>query len=474
MPKAPTPHNSAPASPLDEFQWTVQPAAEQTVQDVLEDAASRSPFLTTLRRRMKEETGTRLFDWVDHLVVPDAGGLRERLRNAGFIGRYAAGAGESFVHEEGIFPAVVPTHSGTTKVFIKVDSVVDFLVANQIAHEAPIEGHPLAPVRRCRVSVENDVEVWVIERHGYRGFDVPSISAEQALAVPRHQEAFRRRRRAFASEIDAFAYAHMLVDAAIADLGVDRACDQFFAAEREYWQRRNRAAQVQKARQDRLGLGWANHDHHTYRSSREHFAAMIGVFEKLGFRCRERFYAGRDAGWGAQVLEQPMAGVVIFADVDLSPEELVEDFSHKGLAPRKALGTVGLWCALHGEALLEAGMHHLECQFDFEALKAQLESQEGVKVMKPFTNFPHLRQAFTEGEVWPVRPERVERLLSAGRITPEQAKQFVEKGALGSHLENLERNQGFKGFNQTGISEIIARTDPRAQLMSHATHAASH
>jgi len=56
----------------------------------------------------------------------------------------------------------------------------------------------------------------------------------------------------------------------------------------------------------------------------------------------------------------------------MSPEELVEDFSHKGLAPRKALGTVGLWCALHGEAFLEAGMHHLECQFDFEALKAQL------------------------------------------------------------------------------------------------------
>ena len=60
-----------------------------------------------------------------------------------------------------------------------------------------------------------------------------------------------------------------------------------------------------------------------------------------------------------------------------------------------------------------------------------------------------------------MRPERIERLLSAGRITAEQAKQFGEKGALGSHLENLERNQGFKGFNQTGISEIITRTDPR-------------
>jgi hypothetical protein len=32
---------------------------------------------------------------------------------------------------------------------------------------------------------------------------------------------------------------------------------------------------------------------------------------------------------------------------------------------------------------------------------------------------------------------------------------------LGSHLEILERNDGYKGFNQTGVSDIIARTDPR-------------
>jgi hypothetical protein len=271
------------------------------------------------------------------------------------------------------------------------------------------------------VSSENDVEVWVVERHGHRGFDVVPDAAEKASLVLKHAEAFRLRRRSFADDAEGFAHANELIDAAVGDLGVHRACDLFFAAEREYWQRRNRAAQVQKARQARLGLGWANHDHHTYRSSREHFASLIGVFEKLGFHCRERFYAGHDAGWGAQVLEQPTAGVVIFADVDMSPEELLGDFSHAGLPPRKAVGTVGLWCALHGEAFLDAGMHHLECQFDFDALKQQLESEQGVKTMKPFTNFPHLRQAYSEGEIWPVRPERIERLLSAGRITAEQA-----------------------------------------------------
>src|SRR6266516_2595950 len=134
MPKAPTPHHSGPAgprraqSPLDEFQWTVQPIAEQTVREVLGGAVIRSPFAAQLQRRMRDETGTRLLDWVDHLVVPDAGGLRERLRNAGFIGRFAPGAGECYVNEEGIFPAIVPTHAGVLRLFVKVDAVPDFLV----------------------------------------------------------------------------------------------------------------------------------------------------------------------------------------------------------------------------------------------------------------------------------------------------------------------------------------------------------
>jgi hypothetical protein len=115
---------------------------------------------------------------------------------------------------------------------------------------------------------------------------------------------------------------------------------------------------------------------------------------------------------------------------------------------------------LHGEAFLEAGMHHLECQFDFDAVRKQL-ADEGVITMTPFTDWAHLKQAFTRGEMWPVRPERVQAALDGGYINQDEAEQFLREGALGSHMEILERNDGFKGFNQTGISEIITRTDPR-------------
>jgi hypothetical protein len=78
-------------------------------------------------------------------------------------------------------------------------------------------------------------------------------------------------------------------------VGCDTAWHIVFAEERAFWERRNRAAQIQKRRQDRLGLGWANHDHHTFRSSRAHFVDLMRVLEKLGFERRERYHAGAQA-----------------------------------------------------------------------------------------------------------------------------------------------------------------------------------
>ncbi len=83
--------------------------------------------------------------------------------------------------------------------------------------------------------------------------------------------------------------------------------------------------------------------------------------------------------------------------------------------------------------------------------------------MNPFSDFPFLKQAFTEGERWPVRRERAERLLREGWIDEKQFQQFKNEGAIGSHLENLQRKGGFKGFNQKSVSVIITATDPRLQ-----------
>ena len=444
-------------NPLEAFAWKPEYEAEKLVQGLVNEFLAKCPAARELARRMKEETGTRFGDWVDYIAVQHTAELEATVERAGFM--HASSA--SYVQPNGMFPRIVLWDVADFEVAVKAESVADFAAINLVQND--IEGPPAGLYRWLPVSDTNGSRLVVVERHGFRGNAIPAFDAEKAIARLAHLEEFRARERHFDDEERGFEHAENLIDSAIEDLGVDVTCDIWFAAEREYWMRRNRAAQVQYARQQRLGLGWANHDHHTYRCSRRYFARLVGVWEKLGFVCRERFYAGKEAGWGAQVMEQAVTGIITFNDVDLSPDELMGDFAHEPLSERKELGTVGLWCALHGESFLQAGMHHLEAQFDFEALRKQLEEEAAIKTMKPFTDFPYLRQAFTEGERWKVAPERIERLLSKGQITEEQAKQFRDGGAIGSHLENLERNAGFKGFNQKGVSEIISATDPRKQ-----------
>ena len=448
-----------------DFDWQRCPDAGRLVTERVEAVVADIPFASHLRDRMLNETGTRLMDWVDHLCLPANDPLSERVSGVGYDLVVEGPKETVWRHPGALLPTIRVFDGSTTDVCLKVESVSDFLQAHSLA-ETAICGVPMAPFRAATVARSGRNQMQVVERHGTAGFDDDEVSGEFIEALLDHDAAFCQRQREFCGgdtrcdEDPGFDHALELIKAASNDLGTDRACDLFFKAERNYWQSRNHAATVQKKRQDSLGLGWANHDHHTYRSSREHFGRLIELLEQIGFACRERFYGGADAGWGAQVLEQPHAGIVIFADVDLSATEMTGDFAHDGLSARDELGTVGLWCRLHGEAIMKAGMHHLECQFEFDAARSQLASI-GIDTMKPFTDFEHLKQAFTVGEVWGITRGRAETLLQDGVISAEQFNHFIEQGSVGSHLEILQRDDGYKGFNQTGISEIIRATDPR-------------
>jgi hypothetical protein len=458
--------NGTVTDQADQFVWEIQPQAARWVTRAINELAARNPVFNELADQLREITGTRLVDWIDHVVLSktDSRDLMDELQDFGYIADRQA---EQTVwrHTLGMFPPVV-VGRGRGGIALRCDAIDAALSALPPALGLPpadakrIIGPAGGQYRHVVLDDRAEAQLWLVERHGYDRFGSITNSPQQVAAAARHLDAFRHRQRRYSESEAGFHEAHRLFQAAAADIGTDWACDLFFTTEREYWMSRNHAGRVQYERQNRLGLGWANHDHHTFRSSRAAFPQLIASLELMGFRCRERFYAGREAGWGAQVVEQPQARITIFADVDLSPEEVAGDFAHQPLPDREQLGTVGLWCALHGEAFLEAGMHHLECQFDFDAARAQLAAA-GVETMAPFTDFPYLRQAFTKGEVWPVDPQRIERLVAEGRITPDQADRFRRDGALGSHLEILERNDGYKGFNQTGISEIITRTDPR-------------
>jgi len=453
---------SAPKS----FDWPLAYEGETFLRLRLDAFLAQNRFAHQLATRMHDETGTDFFEWVDHLVLSP--GDETALVSAGFIAdpSIKTPRGEVVLaHPRASLPRVRlrRVRQNPSVVAIKPEFVAEFIAANQLDVET--EGEPRSRYRRAVVAQENGTRLEAVERRAYRGFVPAPLKRGELKAMLKARELFSTRPRQMVQDSDGFKAAHQTLSRVLKLVNCDVACHLFFEVERDYWGRRNGAARLQKFRQDRLGLGWGNHDHHTFRCSRKHFADLNHFFGRLGFEKRERFHAGAEAGWGAQVSEQPVTNIVIFADVDLTPEETAFDFSTHRLPATSTPGTVGLWVGLHGESFLDAGMHHLEARFDFDRLRDQLQKQ-GVNTMQPFSDLAFLRQAFTVGERWSVRPARAERLFAAKLITREQCDTFLREGAIGSHLENLQRHGGFKGFNQKAVSAIISATDPRKQALA--------
>jgi hypothetical protein len=445
------------------FDWPLAYEAETLLRQFTFSFLQRNRFANRLAERMRDQTGTDFYEWVDHFTL--ASEHAEALADAGLIRESveAPANSEVYYHPRAMMPRVLVQSGGSSEsapltLAIRAESLVDFVARHDLDTE--IRGPFGSGLRQALVSDEGNHKLFAVERLGYRGFLVNQTAERSAEAVTKVRELWRARKRNFTDDADGVAHALGLQKQALDLVGPDVACELFFTEERAYWELRNHAGRIQRRRQDSLGLGWGNHDHHTFRCSRRFFADLIEFLLRFGFQKRERYYAGAEAGWGAQILEHYGIGITVFADVDLMPDETSIDFSTQRLPDAPRLGTVGLWCGLHGDSFLQAGMHHLEARFDFALLRDQLKA-EGVTTMKPFSDFAFLRQAFTEGERWQVKPERIQALLEAGLITREQADGFKKSGAIGSHLENLQRRGGFKGFNQKSVSVIIEATDPR-------------
>lgn len=439
------------------FQWKCQPEAERLIVNAVEENIQSNPDIHQLSDDLYVKTSTRLFDWLDHIVLDDSNELRKELELSGFI--HDREEGQIFHHPGAQLPKIVLNKAkGSVGLAVTVDYIADFLMVRGAFR--PIEGSLFGNFRRCTYSVQDNHALWIVERRGTASMMPSEDFGDTILAFHQAIEKWQTRPRSLQNEEDDINKALQIAQQLVVSVGQTRAAWTVLEVERRYWQARNTSAQVQKNRQDCLGMGWANHDHHTFRSSRRHFNKLVQLFELLGFHCRERFYAGEEAGWGAQVMEHPTCRFVLFLDVDLAPHEIIKDFAYQELQDLDHLGTVGLWCALHGDSIQHSGMHHLEAQFMFDNLTEDL-AQLGVKMMNPFSTFPYLRQAFTQGEIWPVDPMRIQELHKSNLITKEQAEKFLSQGALGSHLENLQRREGYKGFNQKNVSIIIQQTDPR-------------
>ncbi len=442
------------------FYWEQQAAAEKACLDLIEDGKRQNTTLASFEEKLLQQTSSRLLSWVDHLTLRASGQVREKLGALGFV-RRPDKVQEALYHPGALLPAILLSSdpSGPDQgVALKVESIADFLQVNGL--QAEIEGGLFCPLRRALLGREKGVELSVVERRGTGDYEPAARDDAYLRTYLEAEEAWQTRPRTGEDEEQLFAAIFGIADRLVEELGPELAAHIVCRGERSYWLARNFAGRVQQGRHATLGLGWANHDHYTFRSSRRNFSRLVTLFSHLGFQDRERYYAGAEAGWGAQIMENPAAGLTLFLDVDLAPEEVATEFSREELKERDRLGTVGLWCALHGDSILGAGMHHLAAQFAFEPLMADL-ARFGVAYMAPFSNFPYLKQAFSVAEQWDVAPARVKKLVRDKMITNEQGERFLSQGAIGSHLENIERREGYKGFNRKNVSAIIRDTDPR-------------
>ena len=339
------------------FQWKCEPAAEKIVETAIFKALEENSFIAGLSQDLLKSTSTRLFDWVDHVVLSSSPKLLESIERAGFVGKHATPSYRVFEHPGAKLPQLVVQELGLGEgMALAVESIADFLLVRGL--NATIEGSPFSGYRRCLVSSENGSSLWVVERRGAETMEPTYLPSEHVENYLEALEKWQTRPRSLSDDDEAMRQTLSIAGKLVNALGEDMSAWIVLEGERKYWQARNAAGQIQKNRQDRLGMGWANHDHHTFRSSRKHFASLVRLFEMLGFHCRERYYAGEEAGWGAQIMENPRARLVLFLDVDLAHDELEIDFAHHPLPERHVLGTVGLWCALHGDSILKAGMHH--------------------------------------------------------------------------------------------------------------------
>src|ERR1700744_2857215 len=72
----------APYDP-SRFDWPLAYPAEKFLSERIQDFLARNAFAKTLADRMRDETGTDFFEWVDHLVLsPDD---QAALEEVGFV-----------------------------------------------------------------------------------------------------------------------------------------------------------------------------------------------------------------------------------------------------------------------------------------------------------------------------------------------------------------------------------------------------
>jgi len=247
------------------FKWPLCYEAENFILRRIDAFLEHNNFAHQLAKRMRDETGTLIVDWTDHLILPATD--EEALRGLGFVddplgetveaavrsgksakdGAVERAATAALWHPEAILPRVLIAASNAKyplALAIRPEFVAEFAGVHGIT--SSIKGEPFSRFRKILVSEENGTRLFAVERRGYRGYITSSPDLKAYCAAG---ELFQKRKRIWDDDAKGFARGHKCLKEAVDLVGRDLACHLFFRGERAYWEKRNRAGQEQKRRQ---------------------------------------------------------------------------------------------------------------------------------------------------------------------------------------------------------------------------------
>ena len=263
---------------MNNFDWPLFPKAESFLHAELDKALSRSTSAATVVDAIRRKTSTKIFDWVDHLAVPSQQKDIEELLKLGFHEFKKTDDLTVLRLEESTFFPLFLKSGKSCEVALAVEDIERFRKIH--AKNRKVEGSPYSGFRKLVLVNEGEFQLSAVERRGSSGYAAENDSDVEAYIEA--TEALGSRKRAFNSSEEGISETQTLLNDFGAKVAKKRLADAFFRSERRYYESRNHAAQVEKNRHDEVGAGWGNVDHHTFRSSRQNFAALIRIFESLG------------------------------------------------------------------------------------------------------------------------------------------------------------------------------------------------
>jgi hypothetical protein len=227
-----------------QFDWPLANDAEALLRRYIATFLSQNSFARQLADRMRDETGTDFFEWVDHLILSNS--EKGALLEAGFVLAQEVETPDGEVVYENpraTLPRVMlraGEKQSPSVIALRPEFVFAFIAAHNLSAE--IEGEALSRYRRVVVSEENGTRLEAVERHAYRGLVPAPLQSDQLRAIVKAKELWHTRRRLFRNDTEGFQTANKILDQSIRLVGRDLSCEFFFESERAYWESRNRRA----------------------------------------------------------------------------------------------------------------------------------------------------------------------------------------------------------------------------------------